>query len=149
MPMLTLGDEAFSVGRARFQDALPTQSGRSNRVYVKVSVNGMDEPFLALLDTGAEYTWLSREIAEEVGLLGADGESIVMENRAGKTPGTLVRATLTMLADQGDALDVHATVFVPDRDGPSIGNFLGYSGLLERVRFGLDPLHNQIYFGGY
>jgi hypothetical protein len=29
----------------------------------------------------------------------------------------------------------------------SAGTFLGYSGLLERIRFAVDPQQNNFYFG--
>jgi hypothetical protein len=50
-----------------------------------------------------------------------------------------------LLADTGEPLDVPATVFVtPDWPGP---NFLGYQGLLQRIRFAVDPESNRFYFG--
>ncbi len=149
MPLLYLGDAEFCVGRATFHDSLPISPGRSARVYVRVAVSGMDEPFLALLDTGAEWSVLAREIAEEIGLLDADGHVITLRHKDGSTPGKLVRTTVTMLADEGTALDVDATVFIPDGEWPGSRNFIGYSGLLEKVRLGLDPQNNDVYFGGY
>ena len=48
-------------------------------------------------------------------------------------------------ADEGESLDVEATVFQsPDWRGPS---FLGYQGLLQRIRFAVDPETNLFYFG--
>ena len=114
MAMLRLGETAFSVGRARFYDDMPDVGERGARVYVTVAVSGMDEPILALLDTGAQWSVLAREIAEEAGLLDADGEPIVMHHRGGRTPGKLVPTTVTMFADEGQALEVEAVVFVPD-----------------------------------
>jgi hypothetical protein len=40
---------------------------------------------------------------------------------------------------------VDATIFVsPDWHGP---NFIGYQGLLQRIRFAVDPETNLFYFG--
>lgn len=145
--MLQLAGDPFSSGRAEFLDSLPSTQSRSARVYVRVAVPGMEEPFLALLDTGAEWSVLDREIADEVGLADADGEATTMRHKDGSTPGKLVRTTVTMIADEGAALDVDATVFVPDDAWPTGRNFIGYSGFLEKIRIGLDPQNNQVYFG--
>ena len=75
-----------------------------------------------------------------------------MSFRGGDSPGKLLRTTVTLFSDpgEGEALDVDATVFVPDE--PWIGSptsFIGYSGFLERVRIALAPQDNHFYFGGY
>lgn len=144
--MLQLAGDDFSSGRAAFLDSLPSSQNRS-RVYVRVAVPGMDETFLALLDTGAEWSVLDREIAEQVGIVDAEGEAITLLHKEGSTVGRLVRTTVTMIADEGVALDLDATIFVPDEAWPSGRNFIGYSGFLEKIRIGLDPQHNDLYFG--
>ncbi len=59
--------------------------------------------------------------------------------------GALYREALRISADEGEPLDVEATVFVsPDWPGPS---FIGYQGLLQRIRFAVDPETNLFYFG--
>ena len=148
--MLTLDDSPFTTGRAKYLDTLPTRPGEA-RVYVRLAVDGMPEPFLAMLDTGAEFSVLAREIAEAVGLDAADGHEITMSHRggAGSTPGRLVRTAVTVLADDGEDLIVDATVFVPVGEWPQGRSFIGYSGFLEGIRLGLDPQVNDIYFGGY
>ena len=146
--MLQLDDAPFSSGRANYADALPHQP-RGSRIYVRIAVDGMAEPFLALLDTGAEYSILAREIAQEVGLDAAEGPMMNMSYRGGVAPGKLVRTAVFMLADDGEDLRVEATVFIPDDPWPPGLNFIGYTGFLERVRLGLDPQQNTIYFGGY
>lgn len=48
-------------------------------------------------------------------------------------------------ADEGESLRVEATIFLsPDWIGP---NFIGYGGLLQRIRFAVDPESNLFYFG--
>jgi hypothetical protein len=145
--MLQLANEPFSSGRAAFLDSLPATEHRSARIYVRVAVPGMEEAFLALLDTGAEWSVLDREIAEQVGLADAEGDTITLRHKDGVTPGKLVRTTITMIADEGLGLDVEATVFVPHGAWPSGRNFIGYSGFLEKIRLGLDPQRNDVYFG--
>ncbi|MBI2998810.1 MAG: hypothetical protein HYY46_10260 [Deltaproteobacteria bacterium] len=68
-----------------------------------------------------------------------------MKTRFGDQTGHLERISITVLADDGDSLDVDATVFISG-DWPA-GNFLGYTGFLERIRTGLDPQENFFYFG--
>jgi hypothetical protein len=52
---------------------------------------------------------------------------------------------LKIVADEGDSLELEATFFVsPDWQG---GTFLGYSGLIDRLRIGLDCPRNLFYFG--
>lgn len=146
--MLMLDGAGFSSGAAKFYDA-PSQSGTgSPRIYIAVSAEGMNEPFLAMIDTGSEYSVLNPEIAEEIGLFALDGQDMTMSHRLGSTQGKLVRTTLRVLADDGDDLSVDATVFVPTEEWPSRLNFIGYLGFLERVRLGLDPQQYQVYFGG-
>jgi hypothetical protein len=63
----------------------------------------------------------------------------------GMIHGALYRETIRISADEGQPLDVEATIFVsPDWRGP---NFIGYQGLLQRIRFAVDPETNLFYFG--
>ena len=104
---------------------------------------------MALLDTGAEWSVLDREIAESIGLTGADGLAITLRHKNGNSSGRLVKANVRLVADEGVDLVVEATVFVPDENNDVGGTFVGYTAFLEQVKFGLDPQNNQIYFGGY
>lgn len=70
---------------------------------------------------------------------------VSLSTRLGVVRGALYRGVVTIPADEGDSLDVEATVFVsPDWQGPS---FVGYQGLLQRIRFAVDPEMNLFYFG--
>ena len=145
--MLELQGIPFTTGRANFLDEPIAGAGRSPRVYVRIAADGLDDPFLALLDTGAEWSVLDREIAEAIGLVQQDGPTIQLRHSNGTSEGSLKRTTITLLADDGEDLAIEATVFVPnERFGRSV---IGYSAFLERVRLGLDPQVNHVYFGGY
>jgi len=75
----------------------------------------------------------------------ASDERVVLSTRLGRFGGTLYRGSITLIAEQGENLDVDATVFIsPDWRGPS---FLGYEGFLQRIRFAVDPERNLFYFG--
>jgi hypothetical protein len=54
---------------------------------------------------------------------------------------------MTLIADDGDSLRIDATVFVSSDWPRMAGTFLGYSGLLERIRFAVDPQKNDFFFG--
>ena len=63
----------------------------------------------------------------------------------GTIQGAVYRDVLRLPADEGEPLDVEASIFLsPDWRGP---NFIGYQGLLQRIRFAVDPEVNLFYFG--
>ena len=101
---------------------------------------------LAMLDTGAAWSVLNAELAVDLELFDRDGVPETISSRIGRVHGKLVRAMTTLVADDGDSVEVDSTVFV-SRDW-SAGNFIGYTGLLERIRFAIDPQDNAFIFGG-
>ena len=134
---------AFTTGMSSYLDADPRQRSETSRIHVKVEFDGVS--VLALLDTGAAWSVLDAELARELGLLERDGESATISSRAGRIDGKLVRAATTLVADEGESIQVDSTVFVSS--AWTDGNFIGYSGLLERVRFAIDPGSNSFVFG--
>ncbi len=94
---------------------------------------------LALLDTAAQWSVIGGEVAE---LVLADAHdlgvaSITMSTRLGRIEGRLHRLPVTLVAEDGNDLQISATVLIaPAWEGPIV---LGYRGLLERVRVALDP----------
>lgn len=68
-----------------------------------------------------------------------------LSTRLGLFIGNLYRVPLAFSSMVGGPFEVEATIFVsPDWPG---GNFLGYEGLLQRIRFAVDPEANLFYFG--
>jgi hypothetical protein len=100
----------------------------------------------ALVDTGSPYCIFATEIVEALGLASDYGEKIRLRTAYGPFSGTIQRLMIRLVAEQGDSLDIDASVFVPDDDW-RFGNFLGYAGFLERLRFAVDPTTNSFYFG--
>lgn len=105
----------------------------------------------ALLDTGAEWSVFGGNLATS--LLGSSrllrDRPMIMHTRLGAIEGWLRRLPVTLLANDGRELEISATVLLaPDWDGPPV---LGYRGLLERIRFALDPgvtdAEQWMYFG--
>jgi hypothetical protein len=145
--MLTLTSDgtAFATGRMRFLDEDPGHPEKSHKLYVKIEPGDFGSPVLAQLDTGSAFSILDREIAEELTLFDGQGQPTNLDTRIGRISGRLERTKITILADEGESTEFEATVFV-SRDWPA-GSFLGYAGLLERVRFAVDPQQNFFYFG--
>jgi len=147
--MLTLTSDgtAFTTGRMRFLDEDPASPEKSPKVYVKIEPGDFGSFVFAQLDTGAAWSILDSQIAEELALFDGQGQPITVDTRFGPMRGSLERTNITMLADEGESIEFEATVFV-SREWPA-GSFLGYAGLLERVRFAVDPQQNFFYFGSW
>lgn len=146
--MLNFADgTSFTSGHAKYLDQGAQAGEGSAKIFVRIAPEGFGGPVLAQLDTGAAWSVLNAEIAEALGLLGGDGEQIKIGTREGVVDGRLEDATLTLLAQHGESVVVNARVFVSrEWQGQT---FLGYMGLLERIRFALDPQANDFYFGSY
>jgi hypothetical protein len=141
---LEANGRVFSTGRSRFLDSDSRQEP-TPKIFVKILAGNPQVLFLAQLDTGAAWSVLNAEIARMMGLFERPGPIVSLSSRSGVFHGTLVRTELTLVADEGESLDVETTLFA-SRDW-TFGNFLGYAGLLERVRFALDPAENDFFFG--
>jgi len=144
--MLTLNGLPFTTGHATYRDLDPDNARRQHAIYVQVVLPiaaGMSA--YALVDTGTPYCIFETEIIEALGLSAVSGESMTLNTAYGSFQGTIQRLTIRLAAEQGDSLDIDASVFVTD--GWGYGNFVGYSGFLERFRFAFDPATNAFYFG--
>ena len=145
--MFKLRGEDFPWGRCLFRDFLKGVPEPTAKVYVKVCIDGrIDSSLYAQIDTGAAWSVLDPTVARTFGLLEQEGEPILLHTRFGLIEGNLVRLPITFLSDQGDPLDTFGTFFISP-DWPPGRTFLGYSGLLDSIRFALDPQANHFYFG--
>jgi hypothetical protein len=143
--MLTLDGELFTSGRSRFLDLHPRFPEPTSKVFVKISFSGLDETWIAQIDTGAAYSILQADAARDLGLFDLQEEWTRISTRFGVLSGQLVRLPVTLLADQGDSLDLDAVFFVSrEWRGPT---FIGYTGFLDRLRVALDSPANLFYFG--
>jgi hypothetical protein len=137
---------SFATGSARYVDADPEYPGTDARIVVRVGIDRIHDPVLAVVDTAAPWCIFEPVVAAALRrtFLPSD-EGVVLSTRLGRFGGTLYRGSITLVAEQGENLDVDATVFIsPDWRGP---NFLGYEGFLQRIRFAVDPENNLFYFG--
>jgi hypothetical protein len=99
----------------------------------------------ALIDTAAEWCVLASGIVRALGYpVAASGPRAHLSTRLGSFAGTLERIPVRFPAAEGEDLAIEATWFVSeDWPGPVV---LGWSGCLERLRFGLDPVEEVFYF---
>lgn len=99
----------------------------------------------AAIDTGAPWSILDAEVAETLSLLNGDGDpETTVTTWRGYVRGHLKRIGLRLHADEGNSLDLEATVLIVPHWR---GTFLGYGGLLQHIRFAVDATHNFFYFG--
>ena len=122
----------------------------AGRLGVPVRWSGGEVADVAALDTGAPFCVLQPELGDR---LGSDGEVTRQLIRGAWRTGRLVRAPLTLLADDGgelvDALELEATVFLLDEEVFDLPTVLGLNGFLERLRWAVDPVAETFYFGAY
>jgi hypothetical protein len=143
--MLKLEGEDFTSGRARFLDRLPVDPEPTAKIFIKLRAGKLAATLLAQLDTASPWSILEAETAREIGLLDQNGEPKTLRAQGMSIRGRLVRVPVLILADEGESLEIDATVFV-SADWPG-KNFVGYAGLLESIRIALDPQANHFYFG--
>jgi hypothetical protein len=144
--LLTLQGDRFTSGRAKFSDSSPFRNEPTAKIYVKVQFGDLLEFQIAQLDTGAAWSILAPDVARAIHVPLRTGDPARFITPFGIKDGHLVRVPLKIVADEGDPLDTEGTFFITE-DWPDGLNFLGYSGLLDSMRFALDPRRNHFYFG--
>lgn len=143
--MLRLGEEVFAYGVADYYTEDPSLSTTQTSVHVNIVLEGgLSIATTARLDPATPWVVLNAELNRTIGLR-ATGEKYELYTLEGRMRGSLERFPITLPAQDGDALEIDATLFVCD--DWTRGNFLGYSGFLERIRFALDPHYCRFYFG--
>ena len=105
-----------------------------------------EQDYLAQLDTGAAWSVLSSRVVRDLGIDARLGDKVRLSTRFGSHEGRLVRVPFLLIAEEGESLESEGTFFVSNH-WPVDLTFLGYSGLLDSIRFALDPQANHFYFG--
>ncbi|HXU32325.1 MAG TPA: hypothetical protein VN851_17295 [Thermoanaerobaculia bacterium] len=142
---LTRKGQEFTTGSARFHDSASNHLEPGSKVFVRFRIAHLEHEFLGLLDTGATWSIVDWEIAVLAGLRPESGHRIRYSGRWGTIEGSVVTCSFLLPASEGEPLEIQGSVFV-STDWRA-GNFIGYRGLLERIRFALDPQENRFYFG--
>jgi len=144
--MLKLGSDSFTTGRSKFFDHSVGAAEPTAKIFIKVRLDDVDETLMAQLDTGAAWSVLDPDTAEALGISGRSAEPAILRTHAGNFQGHLVQVPVTLLADEGESLEVQGTFFISP-DSPPGRIFLGYTGLLDSIRIALDSPANLFYFG--
>jgi hypothetical protein len=144
--VLELSGFYFTQGRSKFSDHAPGFVEPTAKVYVTVLLGQSSQPVPAQLDTGAAWSVLPPHVAREAGVPPDSDRPVLMSTRLGIKRGYLARASLVFVAEQGESLYTEGTFFICP-DWPEGQVFLGYSGLLDSIRFALDPQANNFFFG--
>lgn len=144
--MLKREGTAFTQGRSKFSDHNKEAPERTAKIFVRLLVGDLESTVVAQLDTGAAWSVLEPRVANLLGLLELDEPVTILETRFGTKRGRLVKVPIQFLADEGTSFEMEGTFFICP-DWPPGRNFLGYSGLLDSIRFAVDAQVNQFYFG--
>ena len=140
------GHAPFATGALQYIENQREITGSEARILVPLALDLISRTVLAVVDTAAPWCILEPEVGSHLKrVVSPSQEQAVLSTRLGTLKGSLYRVPLTLPADEGESLDLEATVFLsPDWRGP---NFIGYQGLLQRIRFAVDPETNLFYFG--
>lgn len=135
----------FATGASRYRDH---GKGRSEGpgIYVEIIPGTLEAPVLAILDTGAPWCIFDSSTGEAIqyGYHPVSGP-LSLSTRLGTFRGYLYSVPVRLPVIAGETLNFDATVFVsPEWPG---GSFIGYEGLLQKIRFAVDPGANLFYFG--
>ena len=146
--LLRINGAQWSTGVAQFFDHLPEAPGTATNIVVRCSIPPSPFDFHAIIDTAAPWSILQFDLASRLGLPTGGGEAKTLRSWRGTYDGVLERIQIEIPADEGNSLITESTVFVAaDWTGPNHPNFLGWNGVLERLRFAIDPGNNSFHFG--
>jgi hypothetical protein len=138
----------FAIGFCSYSDSHYGLKEPLARIYVPFRPEGAAISFMALLDTGGHFCILGADVVEEIkDRLTESFRETTLVTARGRVRGELFRHSIHLLAERGEDLTIEATILVsPDWQGPSV---LGYTGMLDRMRFAIDTRLNQFYFGSH
>lgn len=117
----------------------PTRRDRIGRIWAPVLINGRG-PFRLVLDTGANRSGITAQVAEQLGLVPDTTRSVLLRGVTGVVPVPTVHADTFAV---GDLIETSATLpIVTDALGGADG-VLGTEGL-EGMRLYIDFEHDRI-----
>ncbi len=142
--------EPFATGAIDYLYQPATTGETTLRILLPIEIENV--PTTAILDTGSPYVVCAPSVARYFPLdhwVALERQTILL--RGAWVSGYLYRLTMQLVAEQGDALAVDATVFIPDAEWEEswgdLPSFIGLGGCLERMRFAVDPGSDTFYFG--
>lgn len=144
--MLMFNGEPFTTGSCLYHDDLVGYDATDSKLFIEVRVGTLEIPVFAMVDTGAPYCIFEPELLAESGYSFDRDTAIPLSTRFGPIRGSIHRVPLTLVANEGETLELDSTVFLPQSWK---GNFIGFMGCLQRIRFAVDPNSNTFHFGKY
>lgn len=119
------------------------------RMLLALRVEG--QPTVAVVDTGAPYCVLQPELAQAIESRLTDPlHEVRLQIRGENYTGTLYLVSIELEAEEGANLSLDVTAFIPqlrpEQPWP-LPSFVGLAGMLERLRFAVDPVDSKFYFG--
>ena len=147
--LLTLRDgEAFATTASRYFTGRP-DTPTEGRLLLKITIEGL--PTTAAVDTGAPYLVCDPALSPLLAPYLTDPLGWVSLGIRRETyQGELYLLTAEIIAHEGEGVRVQATTFIP-RLSPGqqwlLPSFIGWTGMLERLRFAVDPASDTFYFG--
>ncbi len=147
MTLLTWPDQtAFATGACHYEDRPANAPEGTPRIVVPIGIHGFHTQ--GMLDTGGMYLLCNQEMAVFLDLPPNGGQAETVLVRGAWVRGTLHRISMTLVATDGQDLDIDATAFIPDsEERVDLPLLLGLLGCLERICFAVDPLNQVFYFG--
>ncbi|MBM4429741.1 MAG: hypothetical protein FJ026_05235 [Chloroflexi bacterium] len=140
---------AFATGACPYRDQPTFDRTRTPRITIAVWIGGFQTQ--AVVDTGGVYLVCDPEIRDLLNLNPSASLGIAtLVIRGYEYRGDLHRVGMTLLAKQGESLELEVTAFIPRLDPGQEWRFpslLGLQGCLEFLRFAVDPGTNVFYFG--
>lgn len=142
--------EPFATGVQPYLFRPATAADASKRLIIEVVIQG--QRTLAVLDTGAPYMICHPDIARGLGI---DREAALIPKtrlliRGAWIDGSIDRLEVTLRAAEGEELTISSTAFIPELEDdrwPGLPSIIGLEGCLERIRFAVDTVNNDFYFG--
>ena len=114
---------------------------------ISARVEEMQDQVTAFIDSGAEWSLLPGDMALEAGLdiTGPGLGRSRITTRLGTFNGHFERASVFLTPEDGEIFVVTVTwLIVPDWYGPLV---IGWTGGLDRFRWGIDPVEERFHFG--
>ena len=151
--MLTLNGIPFTTGWATYRDFDPANRTRKQGFYVQVAFPGNTGGSLyAFIDTGTPYCVFNTAVVENLGLSFDEGEKIVLRTAYGPFEGTVQRVTICLIAEEGESLNIDASVFVAadwhlgtSWDTPDSWSACGLPLILGRTLSSLAHAHRSFF----
>jgi hypothetical protein len=148
---LPLNLDTFAQGGTRYLDHYP-KDDQNVRIVVTVYLADQAIPIYAIVDCGAPWCVLDplefEKVAHRADPVGPlEGK---LNIRGLSYTGQLYRIPINFDTILGEAFEVEGTFFVPDVPEGELWrfpNFLGSVGLLNRIRWAVDPDNNLFFFG--